>query len=179
MHHHYVGQYAGNEPTGKRSLAEQLLDLQEECHISDRMKREREYEQQGEEEFEESDEDDDDDERAEQPRTPVLEPGGAAGPHRGGQEEEVYTPQERCVRTSRKERESVKQPTWTICDIESGAGGLTRKVETPSPSNSPHGPYVILRVELVGSHGRWKRPRLQTTPMQPDDAIPVEFHTVQ
>jgi hypothetical protein len=25
------------------------------------------------------------------------------------------------------------------------------------PSNSPHGP-MILRVDLVGSHGRWKRP---------------------
>jgi len=37
MHHHYVGQYAGNElSAGKRTLADQLLDLQEECHISDR-----------------------------------------------------------------------------------------------------------------------------------------------
>jgi hypothetical protein len=37
MHHHYVGQYAGNElSSGKRTLADQLLDLQEECHISDR-----------------------------------------------------------------------------------------------------------------------------------------------
>jgi ABC-type multidrug transport system fused ATPase/permease subunit len=34
-------------------------------------------------------------------------------------------------------------------------------VETPSPSNSPHD-HLILRVDLVGSHGRWKRPRLQT-----------------
>jgi hypothetical protein len=29
-----------------------------------------------------------------------------------------------------------KQPTWPY-DIESGAGGLTREVETPLPSNSP------------------------------------------
>jgi hypothetical protein len=28
-------------------------------------------------------------------------------------------------------------------DRESGAGGLTREVETPQPSNSPHGPYDI------------------------------------
>jgi hypothetical protein len=48
-------------------------------------------------------------------------------------------------------------------DIESGPGGLTREVETPLPSNSPHDP-MILRVDLVGSHGRWKRPRLQTSP---------------
>jgi rRNA maturation protein Nop10 len=30
------------------------------------------------------------------------------------------------------------------------------------PSNSPHD-RMILRVGLEGSHGRWKRPRLQTT----------------
>ena len=30
------------------------------------------------------------------------------------------------------------------------------------PSNSPHDP-MILRVDLVGSHGRWRRPCLQTT----------------
>jgi hypothetical protein len=30
------------------------------------------------------------------------------------------------------------------------------------PSNSPH-VHMILRVDLVGSHGRWKRPCLQTT----------------
>jgi hypothetical protein len=46
----------------------------------------------------------------------------------------------------------------------SGAGGLTREVETPLPSNSPH-EHMILRVELVGSHGRWKRPCLQTAHM--------------
>jgi hypothetical protein len=49
-------------------------------------------------------------------------------------------------------------------DIESGAGGLTREVETPLPSNSPHDP-MMLRVDLVGSHGRWKRPCLQTAHM--------------
>ena len=46
---------------------------------------------------------------------------------------------------------------------ESGPGGLTREVETPLPSNSPHD-HMILRVDLVGSHGWWKRPCLRTTP---------------
>jgi hypothetical protein len=44
---------------------------------------------------------------------------------------------------------------------ESGPLGLTREVERPLPSNSPHD-HMILRVDLVGSHGRWKRPCLQT-----------------
>jgi hypothetical protein len=56
-----------------------------------------------------------------------------------------------------------KQPTWPY-DMESGPGGLTREVETPFPSNSPHG-HMIWRVDLVGSHGRWKRPFLQTAHM--------------
>jgi hypothetical protein len=47
---------------------------------------------------------------------------------------------------------------------ESGPGGLTREVETPSPSNSPHDP-MRLRGGLVGSHGRWKRPCVQTAHM--------------
>ena len=47
---------------------------------------------------------------------------------------------------------------------ESGPGGLTREVETPLPPNSPHD-HMILRVDLVGSHGRWKRPYLQTAHM--------------
>jgi hypothetical protein len=47
---------------------------------------------------------------------------------------------------------------------ESGPGGLTREVETPLPSNSPHD-HMILRGDLVGSHGRWKRPCLQTAHM--------------
>jgi hypothetical protein len=34
-------------------------------------------------------------------------------------------------------------------------------VETPLPSNSPHD-HLILREHLVGSHGRWKRPCLQS-----------------
>jgi hypothetical protein len=34
---------------------------------------------------------------------------------------------------------------------ESGPGGLTREVETPLPSNSPHD-HMILRVDLVDSH---------------------------
>jgi hypothetical protein len=59
---------------------------------------------------------------------------------------------------------------------ESGAGGLTREVETPLPSNSPHG-HMILRVDLVGSHGRWKRP-CQTAPLRPYDAIAVEYCTL-
>jgi hypothetical protein len=58
---------------------------------------------------------------------------------------------------------ALKQPTLPN-DIESGPGGLTREVETPSPSNSPHD-HIILRVDLVGSHGRWKRPCLQTAHM--------------
>jgi hypothetical protein len=41
-------------------------------------------------------------------------------------------------------------------------GGLTRAVERPLPSNSPHD-HMILRVDLVDSHGRWKGPCLQTT----------------
>ena len=47
---------------------------------------------------------------------------------------------------------------------ERGPGGLTREVETPLPSTSPHDP-MILREDLVDSHGRWKRPRLQTAHM--------------
>jgi hypothetical protein len=47
---------------------------------------------------------------------------------------------------------------------ERGPGGLTREVETPLPSNSPHDP-MILRGDLVGSHGTWKRPCLQTDHM--------------
>jgi hypothetical protein len=47
---------------------------------------------------------------------------------------------------------------------ESGAGGLTREVETRLPSNSPHD-HMILRGDLVGSHGRWKRPCLETAHM--------------
>jgi hypothetical protein len=46
---------------------------------------------------------------------------------------------------------------------DSGPGGLTREVETPLPSNSPHD-HMILRVDLVDSHGRWKDPCLQTIP---------------
>ena len=46
---------------------------------------------------------------------------------------------------------------------ERGAGGLTPEVETPLPSTSPHD-HMILRVELVGSRGRWKRPCLNTSP---------------
>jgi hypothetical protein len=47
---------------------------------------------------------------------------------------------------------------------ESGPGGLTREVETPLPANSPHD-HLILRVDLVDSHGRWKRPCMQTAHM--------------
>jgi hypothetical protein len=45
---------------------------------------------------------------------------------------------------------------------DSGAGGLTREVETPYCGPQGH---MILSVELVGSHGRWKRPCLQTAHM--------------
>jgi hypothetical protein len=55
-----------------------------------------------------------------------------------------------------------KQPTWPY-DIERGPGGLTREVESPLASNSPHG-HMVLREDLVGSHGRWNRPCLQTSP---------------
>jgi hypothetical protein len=47
---------------------------------------------------------------------------------------------------------------------ERGPGGLTREVETPLPSHSPHD-HMILRGDLVGSHGRWKRPCLHTAHM--------------
>jgi hypothetical protein len=40
----------------------------------------------------------------------------------------------------------------------------TREAGTPLPSNSPHD-HMILRVDLVGSHGRWKRPCLPTAHM--------------
>ena len=56
-----------------------------------------------------------------------------------------------------------KLPTWPY-DIESGPGGRTREVERPLPSNSPHD-HMILREDLVDSHGRWKRPCLQTAHM--------------
>jgi hypothetical protein len=58
---------------------------------------------------------------------------------------------------------------------ESGPGGLTR--ETPLPSNSPHD-HMILRVDLVGSHGRWKRP--QPTPECDDklNNIPLRCYTM-
>jgi hypothetical protein len=42
--------------------------------------------------------------------------------------------------------------------------GLAQEVETPLPSNSPHD-HMILRVEQVDSHRRWKRPCLQTAHM--------------
>jgi hypothetical protein len=54
--------------------------------------------------------------------------------------------------------------TLQVRERESGPGGLTRELETPSPSNSPHD-QMILRVDLVGSHGSWRRPRLQTAHM--------------
>jgi hypothetical protein len=47
---------------------------------------------------------------------------------------------------------------------EERVGGLTREVETPSPSYSPHD-HMILRVDRVDSHGRWKRPCLLTAHM--------------
>jgi hypothetical protein len=47
---------------------------------------------------------------------------------------------------------------------ERGPGGLTRELETPLPSDSPHD-HMILRVDLVDSHGRWKGPCLQTAHM--------------
>jgi hypothetical protein len=47
---------------------------------------------------------------------------------------------------------------------ESGPGGLAHEVDTPLPSKSPHD-QMILRVDLVDSHGRWKRPCLQTAHM--------------
>jgi hypothetical protein len=42
--------------------------------------------------------------------------------------------------------------------------GLFGYLSHTLPSNSPH-EHMILRVELVGSHGRWKRPWLQTAHM--------------
>jgi hypothetical protein len=54
------------------------------------------------------------------------------------------------------------RPCVRLRESESGPGGLTREVETPLPLNSPHD-HMILRVDLEDSHGRRKRPRLQTT----------------
>jgi hypothetical protein len=61
-------------------------------------------------------------------------------------------------------------PEWETCEVrhlqtffrqgererETGPGRLTRQVERPLPSNSPHD-HMILRGDLVDSHGRWKR----------------------
>jgi hypothetical protein len=58
-----------------------------------------------------------------------------------------------CVR----EREREREREYLVAHV-------TREVETPLPSNSPHD-HMILRVDLVGSHGRWKRPCLQTAHM--------------
>jgi hypothetical protein len=46
---------------------------------------------------------------------------------------------------------------WRHRERERGAGGLTREVETPLAFKQPRD-QMILRVELVGSHGRWKHP---------------------
>jgi tyrosine aminotransferase len=45
------------------------------------------------------------------------------------------------------------------------------------PSNSSHD-HMILRVDPVGSHGRWKGPCLQTSPDATSSCIAVECHTV-
>jgi hypothetical protein len=55
-------------------------------------------------------------------------------------------------REREREREGEREST----------GGLTREVETPLPSNSPHDHMLLRERALVGSHGRWKRPCLQT-----------------
>jgi hypothetical protein len=90
----------------------------------------------------------------------VLTPGGVKG--HGGQT---------CARNGMRgmnnrsflERCARDEP-YRLRERERGPGGLTREVETPLPSNSPR-EHMILRVDLVGSHGRWKRPCLQTALM--------------
>jgi hypothetical protein len=61
---------------------------------------------------------------------------------------------------------------------ESGPGGLTREVDRPLPSNHPHD-RMMLRVDLVDSHGRWKRPCLQTTPNATGGAITIPYYAAQ
>jgi hypothetical protein len=57
---------------------------------------------------------------------------------------------------------SCLQPAHMILRVELvGSHGRWKR---PLPSNSPHD-HMILRVELVGSHWRWKRPCLQTAHM--------------
>ena len=51
---------------------------------------------------------------------------------------------------------------------------LSQRVRPPRADARFHGGRVCERVDLAGSHGRWKRPRLQT--MRPADAVPVEYH---
>jgi hypothetical protein len=68
--------------------------------------------------------------------------------------------------TARMWASPVRKPSspFPCREGESGPGGLTREEETPLPSNSPHD-HMILREDLVGSHGRRKRPCLQTAHM--------------
>jgi hypothetical protein len=68
------------------------------------------------------------------------------------------------VVSMRVRRASLVQVRRSGQERERERPGLTREAETPLPSNSPRD-HMILRVDLVGSHGRWKRPRLQTAHM--------------
>jgi hypothetical protein len=54
---------------------------------------------------------------------------------------------------------------WRHRERERGAGGLTREVETPLAFKQPTCDHMILREELVGSHGRWKRPSPSNSPV--------------
>jgi hypothetical protein len=72
--------------------------------------------------------------------------GGGGGQHAG------LTPCPHCLRTFAPE--VVRDPSRPLHmprERESGPGGLTRAVETPLPSNSPHDP-MISRVDRVDSY---------------------------
>jgi hypothetical protein len=75
----------------------------------------------------------------------------------------------------RSRNEARRQGVVVRRERESGPGGLTREVvDRPLPSNSPHD-HMILRVDLVDSHGRWwKRPCPQTAP-ECDQVMPWQF----
>ena len=82
-----------------------------------------------------------------------AQPPRAAQTTPGGDGEPLWLDAHPDQGSSRGERERERER-------ENGPGGLTR--EGPFPSNSSPHDHMVLREDLVGSHGRWTRPRLQT-----------------